>query len=202
MKKALLLLSNGFEIYEASAFIDVFGWNSSFGTKDIKLFLCGLHKELHSSFGVKIEVDLLIDDIDPNAYEALAIPGGFEQYGFYNDAYSEKFIDLVRKFHQLNKIISSICVGALPLGKSGILKDKNATTYNLLGGKRQKQLAEFGAHIINEPIVSDGNIITSWSPVTAIDVAFELLQRLTNKENSEHIKEIMGFGNKKVDNLE
>jgi 4-methyl-5(b-hydroxyethyl)-thiazole monophosphate biosynthesis len=202
MKKVLLLLSNGFEIYEASVFIDVFGWNNSFGTKDTKLFLCGLQKELNSSFGVKVEVDLLIDDIDPNEYEALAIPGGFEQFGFYEDAYSEKFISLIQKFHQLNKIISSICVGALPLGKSGILKNKNATTYNLMGGKRQKQLKEFGANIINEPIVKDENIITSWSPVTAIDVAFELLQILTSKENSEHIKGIMGFGNNRVDNLE
>jgi protein deglycase len=202
MKKIVLLLANGFEIYEASVFIDVFGWNNSFGTKDTKLVLCGLQKNVMSSFGVKVEVDLLIDDIHPTEYEALAIPGGFEQYGFYKDAYSEKFIRLIQKFHQLNKIISSICVGALPLGKSGILKNKNATTYNLMGGKRLKQLKEFGANIINEPIVKDENIITSWSPVTAIDVAFQLLQILTNKENSEHIKGIMGFGNNRVDKLD
>jgi 4-methyl-5(b-hydroxyethyl)-thiazole monophosphate biosynthesis len=27
LKKVLLLLSGGFEVYEASAFIDVMGWN-------------------------------------------------------------------------------------------------------------------------------------------------------------------------------
>ena len=71
-----------------------------------------------------------------------------------------------------------------------------------MGGKRQKQLKEFGANIINEPIVIDENIITSWSPVTAIDVAFELLKMLTNKENSKHIKAIMGFGNIRADNVD
>ena len=100
---------------------------------------------------------------------------------------------MIQQFNSLNKIISSICVGALPLGKSGILKNKNATTYNLLDGKRQKQLKEFGANIINEPIVIDGNIITSWSPVTAMDVAFVLLEKLTSKENSNNIRRLMGF---------
>ena len=103
MKKIVLLLANGFEIYEASVFIDVFGWNNLFGTKDTKIFLCGSQKELNSSFGVKVTVDLLIDEVFPNEYEALAIPGGFEQFGFYEDAYSEKFISLIQKFHQLNK---------------------------------------------------------------------------------------------------
>lgn len=28
MKKILLLLANGFEIYEAGTFIDIIGWNS------------------------------------------------------------------------------------------------------------------------------------------------------------------------------
>ena len=193
MKKVLLLLANGFEIYEASVFIDVIGWNDSFGSKNTKLYTCGKTKTLESSFGVKIEVDFIIDEIDPNEYEALAIPGGFEQYGFYNDAYSEKFTNLIQKFNELNKLISSICVGALPLGKSGILKDRNATTYNLMGGRRQRQLEEFGAKVINEPVVIDNNIITSWSPVTAIDVAFVLLEKLTSKENSNNIRRLMGF---------
>ena len=193
MKKVLLLLANGFEMYEASVFIDVIGWNDSFGSKNTKLYTCGKTKTLESSFGVKIEVDFIIDEIDPNEYEALAIPGGFEQYGFYNDAYSEKFTNLIQKFNELNKLISSICVGALPLGKSGILKDRNATTYNLMGGRRQRQLEEFGAKVINEPVVIDNNIITSWSPVTAIDVAFVLLEKLTSKENSNNIRRLMGF---------
>ena len=44
MKKIVLLLANGFEMYEASVFIDVFGWNNSFGQKDTKLFFMRLAK--------------------------------------------------------------------------------------------------------------------------------------------------------------
>lgn len=193
MKRILLLLSDGFEVYEASVFIDVMGWNNTYGTKDTKLFSCGISRNLKSTFGLKIEVDYTIDEIKPEEFDALAIPGGFEIYGFYKDAYSKEFQKLIQKFNKLDKIIASICVGALPLGKSGILKNKLATTYNLSDGLRQDQLKKFGVKLSDEPLVSDGNIITSCSPGTAIDVAFTLLEKLTDKQNVAFIKEQMGF---------
>lgn len=193
MKKVILLLANGFEMYEASAYIDVLGWDKIYGSKNVELYLCGLTKELKSTFGVNVKVDLLIEEINLDEFDALAIPGGFEDYDFYKDAYSEDFSSLIQNFYTDHKIISSICVGALPLGKSGILQNKRATTYNLMGGKRQKQLEEFGADVINEPVVSDRNVTTSWSPVTAVDVAFKLLEDLTDKANAKYIRQIMGF---------
>lgn len=79
----------------------------------------------------------------------------------------------------------------MPLGKSGILKNKRGTTF--YGKNRQNQLKEFGVDIINEPIVIEGNIITSLNPATGIDVAFKLLELLTTKEKSDNIKKLMGF---------
>lgn len=189
MKKVLLLLANGFETLEASAFIDVIGWNLVDGNGTTKLFSCGLRKELISSFDQKYIVDYLIDEIKIDDYDALAIPGGFEEYGYYQDAFSDKFLKLIKEFNNHNKIIASICVGALPIGKSCLLNNKNATTYFT----RQKELSTFGVNVINEPIVFDNNIITSCGPSTAIDVAMMLLESLTNKENMQHIREIMGF---------
>jgi 4-methyl-5(b-hydroxyethyl)-thiazole monophosphate biosynthesis len=190
MKNILLLLANGFETYEASAFIDVFGWNLTEGDKSTRLFTGGLTNEIKSSFDIIVKPDYLIDGIDAEHFDALAIPGGFEEYHFYEDAYSELFLDLIRKFHSNDKIIASICVGALPLGKSGILNGKKATTYR---GKRQDQLKELGVILIDEPIVIEKNIITSWNPSTAINVAFVLLELLTTKINAEKVKKLMGF---------
>lgn len=190
MKKVLLLLANGFESYEAAAFIDVVGWNYCDGDKSTGLFTCGITKKVKTSFNQSVEVDYLIDDINVDQFDALAIPGGFEEYGFYKDAYSEKFSKLINDFNNGGKLIASICVAALLLGKSGILRGKNATTYR---GKRQKQLSEFGVNVVYKPIVIEGNIITSWNPATAIDVAVHLLEKLTDKQNTEYIREIMGF---------
>ncbi len=44
MKKVLLLLADGFEIFEASVFIDVIGWNHVEGDRNTELFTCGLKK--------------------------------------------------------------------------------------------------------------------------------------------------------------
>jgi 4-methyl-5(b-hydroxyethyl)-thiazole monophosphate biosynthesis len=191
MKKVLLVLAEGFELLEASAFIDVIGWNLIEGDGSTRLYTCGLKKEIKSTFNQTFIVDFLIEEIDVNEYDALAIPGGFEQYGFYKDAYDEQFLELIRGFKAKNKIIASICVGALPVGKSGILKGKNGTTYN--NPVRRKALEDFGVNVLNEQIVIDDNIITSRGPSTALDVAFILLENLTTKKNTEEVRKLMGF---------
>ncbi len=193
MSKTLLLLANGFETFEASVFIDVLGWNLVDGDGTTELVTCAIQKHIQSTFNMKVTVDLTIDETHIDDYDALAIPGGFEEYGFYDDAYDERFLNVIRKFHEQGKIIASICVAALPLGKSGILEGKQATTYNKNGRIRQKTLETFGVHVINEPVVIDRNVITCWNPSTAMDVAFELLKRLTSEEKARHIQDIMGY---------
>ena len=195
MKNVLLLLANGYETYEASVFIDVIGWNLIDGDKSTKLFSCGLKKEVSSSFNQKCIVDYLVDDINVDDYDALAIPGGFEEFEFYKEAYDEKFLNVIRDFQKQNKLIASICVAALSLGKSGILNGRFATTYNKKA-IRQDTLKKYGVNVKNEPVVIDGNVMTCWNPSTAIDVAFLLLEQLTTKENTNYIKSIIGFDDK------
>lgn len=192
MKKVLLLLAEGFEMYEASVFIDVIGWNLTSGDGQTELFTCGMKKEIKSSFNQRVIVDFLVDEIDVNQFDALAIPGGFEEYCFYNDAYDDKFSQIIRSFHQNNKLIASICTGALPVAKTGILVGRKGTTYNQ-NSFRQGQLSSMGVNVVQEPIVSDDNIITSWNPSTAINVAFLLLEKLTGLDNTSLIKKQMGF---------
>ena len=192
MKKVLLLLANGFEMYEASVFIDVIGWNLSEGDGTTELFTCGINKYIKSSFDQVLNVNFVINEVIVDEFDALAIPGGFENYGYYHDAYDDKFLELIREFNRKNKIIASICVGALPIAKSGILNGKRGTTYV---GERQDQLKYYGVNVINEPIVIENNIITSWNPSTAIDVSLKLLELLTSKDQSFYIRKIMGFVN-------
>tara|TARA_B100001287_G_scaffold91833_1_gene76994 strand:+ start:18947 stop:19522 length:576 start_codon:yes stop_codon:yes gene_type:complete len=191
VKKILLLLADGFEILEASAFIDVMGWNLKEGDYSTQLFTCAQKKKIKSSFDQTFIVDFFIEQIDISSFDALAIPGGFKEYNYYKGAYSENFLKIITSFNKLNKIIATVCVGALPLGKSGALKNKNGTTYNSFEYK--KELKSFGVNLMNEPIVEDGNLITSSGPSTAIEVAFILLEKLTNKENTKKVRKLMGF---------
>lgn len=191
--KILLFLAKGFETMEFSVFVDIFGWARNDYGYPIDVETVGFSKTVNSTFNIPIIVDKTIDEIDINDYDALAIPGGFEEFGFYDEAYNEEFLSLIRKFDEQNKIIATICVGALPLGKSGILKNRNATTYHLKDGYRQKELQKFGVNVINQPIVIDDNVITSYCPQTAPEVAFTLLAKLTSKKKMNIVKKAMGY---------
>ncbi len=190
-KKVLLLIPNGAEELEISAFTDVMGWSRAHGTEPVELVTTGLHKEIKCAWNLRLIPELLFDHISTDDFDALAIPGGFETAGYYEDAFDERTQTLIRAFHSANKPIASICVAALALGKAGILQEKNATTYDLPEGNRQQQLADFGALIKRGRVVIDGTIITSTGPATALDVAFVLLQLLTNKENVKQVKHYM-----------
>ena len=192
-KKVLLFLAQGFEEYEAAVFTDVIGWSRVFGNEPVNLVTTALHTEIKCTWNFIVRPELEFEKINVQEFDALAIPGGFENAGFYKDAYDERFLNLIREFDKQGKIIASICVAALSLGKSGVLKGRKATTYDLLEGLRRKQLADFGAEVQNESIVIDKNIITSTGPSTAIDVAFILLEMLTDKENVKVVKKYMRF---------
>ncbi len=191
--KVLLFLLKGFETFEASVFIDVLGWARNDYGLDVQLTTCGFTPKVVSTFNIPVLVDTLLDEINAEDYDALAVPGGFEEFGFYEEAYDERFLRLIRAFEAQGKVIASVCVGALPLGKSGVLSDRKATTYHLKDGYRQAQLRAFGVEVINKPIVLDRNIITSYCPQTAPGVAFKLLEQLTSTAQMEIVKAAMGF---------
>ena len=193
MKNVLLLLAQGFEAYEASVFTDVLGWSRDIGDNPVNVVTAGRRAQIQCTWNLIVTPEVQLPGISVDQYDALAVPGGFEEAGFYEDAYHEDFLKIIRRFHDSNKIIASICVGALPLGKSGILQNKKATTYHLMDGKRRKQLESFGACVQDQPIVVDDSIITSTSPATALDVAFKLLRMLTSPDNEKKVKAAMGF---------
>ena len=190
-KKILLLLASGFEILEASAFIDVMGWNLEEGDKSTVLYSCGLRKELISSFRQHFIVDCTVKEVDIGSFDTLVIPGGFKNFGYYQDAYNEEFLNLIRGFKSQNKIIASVCVGSLPLAKSGILQNKNGTTYNNV--EYRNELKNYGVNLLDIPIVIDDQLITSNGPSTAVEVSFILLEKLTSRENTFRVRKLMGY---------
>jgi protein deglycase len=194
MKKICLLLPNGFEAVEASVFTDVFGWNKDVSEGSTELVTVGTREELKCTWNLIVKPERLLSEVSAHEFDALALPGGFEQAGFYEDAFRSDVREFIREFDKQGKIIAAICVGSLVVGKSGVLQGRNATTYNRSNRKRQVQLAEMGVNVIpDQSIVIDKNIITSFNPATSFDVAFTMLELLTSTENANNVKRLMGF---------
>jgi len=192
-KKVLLFLSQGFEAYEAAVFTDVFGWSRDAGIESVDLITTGLRQTIKCYWNLIVQPELPFDRINIDDFDALAIPGGAGDAGFYEDVYDERFLSLIREFNEKGKLIASVCVGALPIARSGVLINLNATTWDLNNGARRKQLADFGAIVQDKQLVVDKNIITSTGPATGLDVAFKLLEMLTDIQNVNEVKRNMRF---------
>ncbi|KKW90391.1 DJ-1/PfpI family protein [Sphingobium chungbukense] len=190
-KRVLLLLADGFEPLEAAGFTDVLGWANIDGEEPIELVSAGLRSPLKATFGFSVIPQALVGELDLDSFDAVAVPGGFEGAGFYEDALSQRFSDIIRRFSDKQQPVASVCVASLSLGAAGVLKGRRATIYHQIGGKRRAQLEHYGAKFVDEAVVVDGMLITSTGPGTAIEVAFELLTVLTSQENSNHIRKLM-----------
>ncbi|SCZ82101.1 DJ-1/PfpI family protein [Acidaminobacter hydrogenoformans] len=198
-QKVLLFLPNGFEALEASAFTDVFGWNQVVGDKRTPLVTVGIRPRLQCTWNFIVQPEAQLEALSLDEFAALAMPGGFQRAGFYEDAYDERTLEMIRNFAIQEKWIASVCVGALPIAKSGVLNGKKATTYHLEGGRWQEKLGEMGPNVERDlRIVEDGKIITSSCPSTAVEVAFMLLARLTSEENARRVRREMGYSESAV----
>ncbi len=195
-KKILIFVPKGVELMELSPFIDVFGWAYTHGKIDVNFCTCGFTKEVPTTFGLNFPVEKTlstVEEINISEFSGLAIPGGFENYGFFDDAFDQRLLELVRLFNKEKKPIATVCVASFILAQSGVLVSKKGTTYNLLSGRKQKQLATMGVDVLDRPLVVDDNLITSRGPSTAPFVAFKLLELITSKEDVDRVKELMCF---------
>lgn len=195
MKKILLIISEGAEILEVAPFIDIFGWNSIVGKKNIILKTAGFHNIISNTWSLKTlpEINLEEEEIDIDEYDALIIPGGFGFKGFFKDMKNIKFQNIIKSFVAKEKIVIGVCTGVIPLGEAGVLKGIEATTYLYDNDRYFNQLKSYGAIPLREEIVRAGNIITCSAPKNAIEVGFLLLSLLTDEENMKKVKYNMGF---------
>lgn len=198
MKKILIFLSKGVEILELAPFIDVFGWNSVVGDKEnlIEVKTFSLRENIRCTWTLEIKPQIVIfeeEEIEIDQYDALIIPGGFGMSGFFKDGKDIRIQNIIKKFIEKKKIVIGICTGAILLGEAGVLENKKATTYFLDNERYFKQLNNFKAIPTKEKIVKDENIFTTANPESALEMAFILLEILTNKKNMDLVKLNMGY---------
>ena len=150
-------------------------------------------EQIDTASGMTVITNMLVADVDINDFDALAIPGGFGRYGYYEDGYCEPVLDLIKAFNEAEKPIAAVCVAALPVAKSGALVGRKATTYLIDGRYFLNQLESMGAIISDEDLTIDKNIITSSGPNTGIFVCYELIKMLFPGWTVTKIAEAMGY---------
>jgi protein deglycase len=190
-KRVLILLADGFEVMEAACFTELFGWASIYGDTRFDQLSVGLRSPVRPTFGFDVLAEKLLDEVDVDDFDALVIPGGFGDAGFYEEALSEPFLNVIRSFDKRQAPIAAVCVSALSLAAAGVLKGKKATVYHQVGGTRKTELESYGAIFVDEPLVIDGHLMTSTGPGTGIELALALLECLSSRELAQELRERM-----------
>ena len=94
---------------------------------------------------------------------------------------NEHVIKILQKFDEGKKLIAAICASpALVLPKAKISNGRKVTSYPGM----EQHLKD--AIYLEEPVVQDGNLITSRGPATALEFSYKILEALGG--NSDSIK--------------
>lgn len=105
----------------------------------------------------EVTADITADKVAAGQFDAIIVPGG---YAPDKMRLHQPMIDLVRKAHAEGKIIAAICHGPQLLISAGIVKGRRVTSWPSVA----VDLKNAGSVWVDEPVVSDGNIITSRRP--------------------------------------
>ncbi len=102
---------------------------------------------------------------------------------------NEAIRSYVRAAAETAEVVSSVCTGALILGSVGLLEGRQATTHWAF----YKVLEEFGARYVRRRWVEDGKFICSAGVSAGIDMALQLVARLTDEQTSREVQYRLGY---------
>lgn len=130
-------------------------------------------KTITGKKGMEANANMSVDEVDPAEYAMLLLPGGKAPAELRK---SDKVLDIARRFAQDDKPIAAICHGPQILISAGLVEGREMTSYKSVG----QELEDAGANYVDEPLVIEGNFITSRQPDDLpkfIDAIRDRLQR-------------------------
>ncbi len=173
--RVLIPLADGVEEMEAVILIDILR------RAKLEVHAVAMTGKLlvQASRGVKIEADTTWNQIVPEQFDMIAIPGGMGGTRLLEK--DARLLKALRAFHDQGKPLAAICAGPLVLQAAGLLAGRNATCHPGVAG-------EFTVpKRLEAAVVEDGGIITSQGPGTAIAFALAIVRRLAGSEMAEQV---------------
>lgn len=150
-----IMLADGFEETEALACCDMLRRG------EIKTCLASIDGEyVTGAHQMTVKADIMADRIHLEDVSGIVLPGGMP--GTLNLQKNDTVKELIAHCTEEGKMIGAICAAPMILGELGLLEGKKATCFPGF----EDSLS--GAEIMNDPVVIDGNIITSKGAGTAM----------------------------------
>ena len=123
-----------------------------------RVVVAGLGDEVYKGKkGYPVAVDAQVRDLSPREFDAVVIPGGYAPDHMRR---SEELLSLIKEMNDEGKTIAAICHAAWVAVSAGILKGRRATCVPAI----KDDVINAGAEYVDEPVVVDGNLVTSRRP--------------------------------------
>jgi protease I len=110
-----------------------------------------------SKLGYPVTADVSVDSVTPDDFDAVVVPGGFAPEGLRR---TKAMIDFVRGMHDQGNLVAAICHAGWVLASAGIARGRRLTCVALI----KDDVIHAGGNYVDEPVVRDGNLITSRLP--------------------------------------
>ncbi len=174
MPRALIPLADGFEEIEAITVVDVLR------RAGFEVVLAGLHDgPVESVRKVTLIPDATIDTASAEQFDMIILPGG--QPGTDNLCADVRIIRLLNDFARADKTIGAICAATTVLSEAGLIRGKRVTAYPDYRDRLSGALYE------ECPVATDGKIITSQGPGTAMAFALAIVSRFCGRHTADDI---------------
>jgi len=173
-KRELDLVLDEIEEVEALAPVDVL---RRVGVETTMSSLSG-SKSVTGRNSISFEADAFFEDIEPESFDLLFLPGGPGVLELVND---ERVSQLILSFERSRKPIAAICAAPMVLATAGVLDRREATSHLSVRSKLPRAS--------DEPIIVSDHILTSQGAGTAIDFGLELARLLTGDESARSVAE-------------
>jgi protein deglycase len=177
MPRVLVPLAQGCEELEAVTIIDLLR------RAGIEVVTAGLDdRPVKASRGTVLIPDTTLDEVTDQTFDMIALPGGLP--GADHLADDERLIALLQQQHAAGRYAAAICAAPKVLAGAGLLDGRSATCY-----PGAVDTAVYSAvNFVDDPVVVDGNLVTSRGPGTAMDFALQLIESLIGREPRDEVE--------------
>lgn len=114
-------------------------------------------KVYDSKYGIPVNADAGISEVDTEDFHAVIIPGGYAPDHMRRN---KEMIDFVKEIYDEGKVIAAICHAGWILVSAKIIDGKTVTSFYSI----KDDLTNAGAQWIDKNVVVDGTLITSRNP--------------------------------------
>ncbi len=112
----------------------------------------------HGNWSRELEVNVKVDEANPDDYDALVLPGGVINPDKLRR--SEEAVEFIKRFFETNKPVATICHGPQVLIEAEVVNGRTMTSFFSI----KKDLQNAGANWVDQKVVVDNNLISSRNP--------------------------------------